>query len=320
MVEKKQITLWQDGEYDYPMAQGFVPNIMAYLHKADPENIRPCVIVVPGGAYCFISPSEGELPAKKFFEFGYNTFVLTYTVNPVYAYPLNDQPMKDLSRAIRYVRANHEALGIDPDKVAVCGFSAGGHLCGSVCVHHGNVSDANPIYRDISNKPDAAILSYPVITAGEYSHQGSFDALLGFNAPKELREYYSLERQVNKDVPPCFLWQTATDETVPVENSYLFAKALREQGIPCSHHVFSEGKHGLSTADEAFGRSEFGEMYTIIQTLRVTEAIRNGTVQVPDKVREMMEYWEEQGIPKIEANEEVAIWTEMVRVWLAKYM
>lgn len=319
-MKKEQITLWQDGEYNYEMAQGFVPNIMSYIHEEESSQPRPCMIVVPGGAYCFVSPSEGELPAKKFYEYGYNTFVLTYTVNPIYAYPLNDQPMKDLSRAIRYVRANHKEFNIDPDKLAICGFSAGGHLVGSVCVHHKDVKDVNPQYADISNKPNAAILSYPVITSGQYAHQGSFDALLGTDAPKEMLEYYSLEKQMNDDIPPCFIWQTVIDETVPIENSYIFADALKNQGIPYAHHVFSEGKHGLSTADGAFGRSEFGEPYTIIQTSLVTAAVKSGAVKVPDEVRQVMEYWEAQGVPVVEANEEVAIWPQIAKIWLEKYM
>lgn len=317
-MKKEEITLWQEDEYTYPRAQGFVPNIMTYIHEDD--EIHPCMIVVPGGAYCFVSPSEGELVAKKFYEFGYNAFVLTYTVNVLCDTPLNNQPMKDLSRAIRYLRKNCECLQIDPNKVAICGFSAGGHLCGSVCVHHGDIGDENPKYNNISNKPNAAILSYPVITAGEYAHQGSFDALLGFYATAEEKEYYSLEKQVNEDVPPCFLWQTVTDETVPVENSYLFAQALKEKKIPFAHHIFSEGRHGLSTADEAFGKCEFGEPYTMKQTFLVTEAVKSGEIPVAEEVRIRMEFYENQGVPQVEANPEAAVWTEMARLWLAKYM
>lgn len=319
-MRREAITLWQDEEYTYPMALGFVPNIMPYIHEEETEAARPCMIVVPGGAYCFVSPSEGELAAKKFYEYGYNTFVLTYTINAVYDYPLNDQPMKDLSRAIRYVRKNCEQLHVNPDKLAVCGFSAGGHLAGSVCVHHKDVKDENPEYAPISNKPNAAILSYPVITAGQYAHEGSFNALLGLGATEKQKEYYSLEKHVDEAVPPCFIWQTVTDETVPVENSYLFAQALKEKNIPFAHHVFSEGRHGLCTADEAFGRSEFGEPFTIQQTLLVTEAVKSGKVQVAKEVREMIEFYEKQGVAQIDANPEVAIWTEMAKIWLTKYL
>lgn len=187
-------------------------------------------------------------------------------------------------------------------------------------MHHKDVEEANPAYKDFSNKPNAAILSYPVITSGEFAHQGSFDALIGFNPTEEDKRYYSLELQVNEDVPPCFLWQTVNDETVPVEYSYLFAEALKAQKTPYAHHVFSEGRHGLSTADEAFGRSEFGKPYTMEQTFRVTEGVKSGRISVAPKVREMMEFYESQGAPSVEANEEASVWTEMARIWLDKYM
>ena len=318
-MKKESILLWEKGEYDYPMALDFVPKMMTYLHEED-DAVRPCMSVVPGGAYCFVSPSEAELPAKRFYDMGYNAFVVTYTVNCICNAPLFDQPMKDLSRAIRYVRANSEGLRIDPGRVVVCGFSAGGHLCGSVCVHYQDVTDANPVYSAFSNRPDAAILSYPVITSGEYAHRGSFDALLGFDADPEKLAYYSLEKQVHDHVPPCFLWQTVNDETVPVENSILFAAALREKSIPHALHVFSEGQHGLSTADEAFSNAYFGEPYTMQQTVTVTEAVRSGKVKVSDEIRKSMEYWASQEIPRIAANEEVAVWPVLAGVWLDKYL
>lgn len=317
-MKNVQLPLWSSEEYRYPMAQGFVPNIMAYLHED--KRIHPCMVIVPGGAYCFISPSEGELPAKKFYGYGYNVFVLTYTINATYDYPLLDQPLKDLSRAIRYVRANQEEFCVDPEKLGICGFSAGGHLCACMCVHYSDISDENPDYQNISNKPNAAVLSYPVITSGKYAHQGSFDALLGLDAPEELRLYYSPEKHVRNDTPPCFIWTTVNDETVPAENSVLFAQALKEKNIPHALHVFSEGRHGLSTADQAYAEGRFGEPYTIIQTLRITEGVKNGTIQVSDEVRQMMEFYEAQGISKTEANEEASMWTEMARIWLAKYM
>ncbi len=172
--------------------------------------------------------TEGEIVALEFYKKGYNTFVCTYTTNLFGIAPLLDQPMKDLSRAIRYIRANAGAFHVKENELTICGFSAGGHLCGSVCVHYEDVKDENPKYSDISNKPDAAILSYPVITSGEKAHRGSFESLLGKDASEEQLSYMSLEKHVTPDTPPCFLWQTATDETVPVENSYLFAEAGKD--------------------------------------------------------------------------------------------
>ena len=118
----------------------------------------------------------------------------------------------------------------------------------------GDVEDKNPGYADISNRPDGVILSYPVITAGEYTHKDSIRALLGPDPSQEELDYYSLEKQVGEDTPPCFLWQTETDSLVPVENTYLFAMALRKKKVPFAHYVFPDGFHGLSVADKAFFR------------------------------------------------------------------
>lgn len=303
------------------MAQGFIPNIMTYIHNDDEnKSNRPCVIVVPGGAYCFISPSEGEIVAKKFYNMGFNTFVLTYTINMLQSDPLKMQPLKDISRTVRYVRANSDKFRIDQNKVVVCGFSAGGHLSGSLCVHYKDVPDENPKYKDISNRSDAAILSYPVITSGEKAHRESFYALVGIDATEQELTYFSLEKQVTSDIPPCFIWQTVTDETVPIENSYLFSEALKEKGVPFAYHVFSEGDHGLSTADGAWARGEFGEPFTLDQTFRVTEAVKSGKVQVSDGIRKMISFYESNELPERIVNPEVAVWPDLAKCWLDKYL
>ncbi len=314
----KQINIWEEGEYSYPLACGFITNITPYLHEDGKD--RPCIIVVPGGAYSFVSPSEGEIVAKKFFGFGYNCFVLTYTVNPTYDYPLDNQPMKDLSRAVRFVRSKSKEFNIIKDKLAVCGFSAGGHLCASVCTHFDDVDENNPKYMEYSNRPDAAILCYPVISAGKYIHQGSFDALLGFEAKKERLEYYSVEKHVKDNTPPCFIWQTATDETVPVENSYLFANALKEKGVAFAHHVFSEGKHGLSTADEVYASGEYGIPYTTFQNYAVSKGIKEGRIAVKEEVRKIMEFYENAEFEKPKANKEAAFWPVLADAWLNQYL
>ena len=202
----ERYNLWEEGEYEYPLAFGFIPNIVSYLHEHTEK--RPCILVVPGGGYCMVSPMEGELVALEFYKKGYNAFVCTYTTNLFGMAPLQDQPMKDLSRAIRYIRANSEEFHILENHLTVCGFSAGGHLCGSVCVHFEDIKDDNLKYADISNRPDSAIFSYPVITSGEHAHRGSFEALLGKEATEEVLEYMSLEKQVTTDTPPCFLLQS----------------------------------------------------------------------------------------------------------------
>ena len=326
-MEKFNQPIWETKEYNYPMAFGFVPNITAYLHED--EEVRPCIIVVPGGGYCVVSPSEGEIVAKKFYEMGYQTFVLTYTTNLLMAVPLMDQPMKDLSRAIRVVRSNAEKYRINPDKVAVCGFSAGAHLCGSVCVHFEDIKDESEAYQKFSNRPDAAILSYPVITSGEFAHQGSFRALLGQDIYEKSEsgqlDYMSLEKHVTPDTSPCFLWQTVDDETVPVENSELFAKACKKQNVPFAHHVFSKGKHGSSLADETWAACQFGEPYTMAQTFGIIEAIKNGTLPVPEEAKKMLlsqfDFTDEnREVSHGEVLPEVAMWPELAKKWLEIYL
>ena len=105
-MKTESYKIWEPGEYSYDHAFGFVPNITSYIHEDDVK--RPCILVVPGGAYCVVAPSEGELVARKFYEKGYQTFVLTYTVNFLKSVPLKLQPLKDISRAVRYIRKNAE--------------------------------------------------------------------------------------------------------------------------------------------------------------------------------------------------------------------
>ena len=114
-------------------------------------------------------------------------------------------------------------------------------------------------YQNVSNRPDVAILSYPVITSGKYAHRDSFVALFGKEPSEQELDYMSLENHVTKDTPPCFLWQTVTDQTVPVENSYLFAQACAQAGVPFAQHVFSEGIHGLSVATEEWLEQNIGQ-------------------------------------------------------------
>ena len=323
----EKIFLWQVGEYHYPAAYGFVPFLTSYIHED--KDVHPAMIVVPGGAYRNASPSEGNLPAEEFYRAGYNVFVLAYTVN-LLDEPLKLQPLHDISRAVRMVRANAVEYAIDPGKIALCGFSAGGHLCASLCVHFGDITDRDPKYQTVSNRPDAAILSYPVITSGEYAHRDSMTALLGSEPAEEELEYMSLENYVTEDTPPCFLWQTVTDATVPVENSYLFAAACRKQGVCFAHHVFSEGIHGMSAATERWLERDFGVPYTLEQIRLLADAVSQGLTAYPEeKGAEILadfgldgkkkEKWtpdEKAAIGK--TLKEVGVWPSLAEDWLDK--
>lgn len=315
-MKKIETKLWESGEYYYEEAYGFEPELHGYLHED--EQIRSCMIVVPGGGYGGISASEGEIVAKRFFEKGYQTFVCVYTTSPLGRNPLKQQPLADLSRAVRWVRSRAEEFQVNPSKLVVCGFSAGAHLCGSLCVHHMDVSEQNVAYAPYSNRPDAAVLSYPVITSGEKAHIGSIEKLVGKNATEDELEYVSLERQVTEKTPPCFIWQTETDECVPVENSYLFAEACRKHGVTYGFHIFSEGGHAMSLADEVWESNQYGELYPLKQNRLVLEKIQKGEIVVTEEERIWVEHRAMLGMnPKEQlARKEVAMWPLLAEVWL----
>lgn len=326
----QRIQIWREEEYHYPAAHGFVPIMVSYIHEDD--RIHPGMLVAPGGAYRRVSSSEAHPVAEVFYRAGYNVFVLAYTVNILDEAPLYGQPLEDISRAIRIIRAHASAWRIDPSKIAVCGFSAGGHLCGSLCVHHQDVTDPDPRYQELSNRPDAAVLAYPVITSGKYANRESFLALLGEDPAEEDLEYMSLEKQVTSDMPPCFLWQTAADMSVPVENSYLFAEALKGAGVPYAHHVFSDGVHGMSVATEDWLEGKVGDTYTLEQIVRLAEAIRAGETSFPPErgdtllaesgiTKKRPPKWDEETKERLRAVlGEVGMWPEMAERWLARQL
>ncbi|MBO4863344.1 MAG: alpha/beta hydrolase [Eubacterium sp.] len=318
--------IWQDNEYNYRASYGFVPNIHAYLH--DDDEARDCMLVVPGGGYCMCVPHEGELPANVFFEQGMNVFVLTYTTDITMAVPLKKQPLNDISRSVRFIRKRSDEYKIAGKKFFICGFSAGAHVCGSLAVHYGDVKDVDPELDMISNRPDGAILSYPVITSGEYAHIYSFQTLLGKEPDEKELEYFSLEKHVTSDTPPCFIWQTATDDLVPVENSYLFAEAMRKAGVPFAHYVFPSGMHGLSAADSQFFSMWFGGEYAFEQLHLAVDAVKRGEgVDVPpERVEELkIQFPDEPGGPPEgefpfdkSLAQDVGLWPELAKVWMSR--
>ena len=322
--------LWTKEEYSYPALGQFIPNVVTYIHEED-DSKRPAIIVVPGGGYSVVSPTEGEIVAEEFYRKGYNTFVVTYTTNLLRTSPLRLQPLKDLSKAVMFVRKSAEQFNIDPTKVTICGFSAGGHLCGSLAVHHDSqelILDRE--YEGISNRPDAVILSYPVISSGEFGHKDSFIALLGSEATEEELEYMSLEKQVTKKTPPTFIWHTATDELVPVENSYLFANACKEQGVVFEHHVFGNGKHGLSLANEDWASGNFGGDYTMQQLYETLQYLVDNGNPLPEpfnmfgaipegvSVKEAIKHGMQRFAQDNQPDQGIAVWPELADNWLRK--
>jgi acetyl esterase/lipase len=181
--------------------------------------------------------------AEWFNSFGVAGFVLKYRLAPEYHHPA---PMLDAQRALRIVRAKAAEWRVDPHRVGVMGFSAGGHLASTVATHYdaGRPDSADPIDRQ-NCRPDFAVLAYPVITMRDFGHGGSKKNLLGDNPDPKLVQSLSNESQVNKATPPCFLFHTSADTAVLPENSIAFYLALHKAGVPAELHIYEKGKHGL---------------------------------------------------------------------------
>ena len=219
---------------------------------------RRAVIVCPGGGYNHVSPREAEPVAAQFLAAGYAPFILSYGVGEN---ATDYRPLKQLALAVRYVRENAEKYCVDPRFVFVCGFSAGGHLAASLgTLWHTPVLDDICLgaERDIV-RPTGMILCYPVISAGEFGHRGSFCKLCGKeDATQAELDAFSLEKHVGADTCPAFIWHTFEDKGVPVENSLLLARAMSAAGVHFELHVFPNGRHGLSLCNEltASGKPE----------------------------------------------------------------
>jgi acetyl esterase/lipase len=239
------IPLWPNGA---PGAHGTaptdIPTITPYL-PAPGTATGAALLICPGGGYAHLSMThEGSEYAKFFNAHGVAGFVLTYRLGTNnYHYP---EIFEDAQRAMRYLRAHAADYGIDPQKIGVIGSSAGGHLASTLLTHFddGKANDPDPIERE-GDKPALGILCYPVITMGEFAHGGSKLNLLGPNPTPELVNLLSNEKQVTAQTPPCFIFQTWEDQTVKVENSLMFASALRAKGVEFDLHIYQKGHHGL---------------------------------------------------------------------------
>ncbi len=209
---------------------------------------RSAVIICPGGGYEYCSVREAEPVAMRYAAFGIPAFVLRYScVNKMFPTAL-----LELAAAMAYVRNNAEELGVNPDKIFVSGFSAGGHLAGSLAVHWDKSFITDALGGESSlYKPNGAVLCYPVITSGDKRHDGSIVNIVGGNYPPEMMETVSLEKQVSGNTPPVFIWHTADDGLVPIENTLLFTSALAENKVSFACHIFESGVHGLSLCDDS---------------------------------------------------------------------
>ncbi|MCS7239588.1 MAG: alpha/beta hydrolase, partial [Thermoguttaceae bacterium] len=222
-----------------------IPTLTAYLAPAD-RATGAAIIICPGGGYHHVSPAHGEPVARWLNSIGVAGFVLKYR-HFKYKHP---GPFQDIQRAIRLVRARAEEWKLDPKRIGVMGFSAGGHLASMAAVHFdaGRPDAPDPIER-VSSRPDLLILSVAVITMRPpFAHAGSVRNLLGENPPAELVAFCSTDEHVRPDTPPTFIVSSWSDEGVPVENSLQFAMALRRAKVPCEIHIYERGPHNFLLA------------------------------------------------------------------------
>ena len=219
------------------------------IPKVDPKRRFPAVLILPGGAYSWVSPREAEPVAMRFLSRGFTCAILNYSCAPT-RFPV---ALREAAMAMGFLREQADRLHIDPEKVAALGFSAGGHLCGTL----GTLYDA-PEVADVAQaamiRPDALVLCYPVSAAHGRTHEDSFTNLCGQD--QALKDRLSLDRLVRRDMMPVFLWHTRTDDSVPVDGTMRLALALAEQDVPFALHVFAEGRHGLATADDLVYRRD----------------------------------------------------------------
>jgi acetyl esterase/lipase len=241
------IPLWPDGA---PGQHGTTTNDIPTLtpYQPDPTNATGAAMVIcPGGGYQHLAPHEGNDYALWLNQHGVTCFVLRYRLGSAgYHYPVEFQ---DGTRAMRWVRAHAADYKIDPHRIGMMGSSAGGHMTSMVLTHSdaGDPKAKDPVEQQ-SSRPDLGILCYAVISMGEYAHQGSKTNLLGPRPSKKMVKYLSGELQVTTNTPPCFLWSTYQDKTVPVENTLMFAEALRKNHVPFALHIYENGHHGLGLA------------------------------------------------------------------------
>ncbi len=244
----KEELLWPQGA---PGAVGTEsadkPTLTAYLPPADTAT-GTAVVVCPGGGYGHLAVGhEGKGPAEFLNRLGVAAFVLKYRIAPRSHHPA---PLQDVQRALRTVRSRAKESHLDPHKIGVWGFSAGGHLASTAATHFddGKPDAADPVER-ASCRPDFAILCYPVITLKPpYYHKGSRDNLLGKNPDPQLLDSLCNDTQVTPRTPPTFLFHTNTDTAVPPENSVLFYMALRKAKVPAEMHIYEKGAHGVGLA------------------------------------------------------------------------
>ena len=241
------------------MEESDIPAITAYLPRNVAPN-TPAIIVCPGGGYQNLATNhEGRQVASYLNSLGIAAFVLRYRLGPRYHHPIE---LSDAQRAIRTLRSHAADWRLDPNRIGIIGFSAGGHLAISAATHFdAGKKDAPDAVDRMGSRPDFVMLGYPVVSMTEpWTHQGSRNNLLGNNPDPELARSLSGELAVTKETPPTFIFQTNADATVPAENSVYYYLALRKAGVPAEMHIFEKGPHGVGLANDDPALSEWSKL------------------------------------------------------------
>jgi acetyl esterase/lipase len=241
------VPLWPPGCPNNPPADQPQPRLAIYQPERRETSPRAAIIVCPGGGYCGLAPHEGDPFAALFTAHGYVGAVLYYRVAP-WRFPA---PQADACRAIRLLRANAAQFGVDPQRIAIMGFSAGGHLAATTATQPDLHRDPHDdLAATVSARPDRVILAYPVASFGDNTHSGSVQNLLGNPPDPNLRAQLCNDRHITAAHPPVFLFHTADDPVVPVELSLNYAAACRRAGVPVELHVYESSPHGVGLALE----------------------------------------------------------------------
>lgn len=236
----KEFKLWES-EIPAYCAQAECPNnVTAYIHD---EGVHPAMVIYPGGAYMKRAPHEGGDVAEFYYENGFNAFVVDYRVAP----NRHPAPLMDAQRAVKLTRLHADEWGVDPEKIFVIGFSAGAHLAGCVATMQ-DICRVGDELDEVNPRPNGAVLCYPVISSDPaIAHLGSFNNLFGERA-EELRDDFSVDKKVDENTCPCFLFHSMEDAVVPVQNTFRMLEALRAHNIPAEAFITPYGRHGVGLA------------------------------------------------------------------------
>jgi acetyl esterase/lipase len=239
--------------------------------SAGNDDPKPCVIICPGGGYRILaSEHEGTDVAKYFNSIGIHALVLKYRI------PSDDHqpdkkmaPLQDAQRAVQLVREHAKDWKVDPDKVGIMGFSAGGHLASSLAVHYDDIKIKEN--NKISVRPDFQILGYPVISFSKFSHVGSRKNLLGKDSTESMMNYFSNEMHVNSNTPIAFLVHAKDDKVVPIENSFIYVDALKSNGVEAELFVYETGGHGFGMINKTSSESWINAMKSWLQKNKIIQ-------------------------------------------------